>query len=402
MTEINICKEDEEKFAEYLEYLKCEKCKNFVVDEFKYCPKCNNTTCRKCACQIDGHESKHPRHVISLLEKLHFKCGKCNKADFKYFELIQHREKCEGEGMCQECGQALIKEDIKSHFENCVKESKNVDCTEQIDNFVKYANDMNNKVTEYINEENVLFSENFLSQIHKLLYTPIQENKEGINTQSFIDSSAQIDAQIAALTEEKNKIYESISSQIQKIQSVAKFPIQQQNDEIDSITAENVLMLDYIKSSITFLPNRCSICGEGSTRKFFFCHKCACIFCQEKCALKCGSESCRNFVCPSDAIGCDLCESSEYCENCMIKCFSEKCQNIFCPKCFSKYKHQMRDRGESCNLVKCELCNDDMCIMSSILCNHCDKRICKKCFRKDEIHRAWFKIKKKIFGNKLL
>lgn len=402
MTEIKLCKEDEEKYEEYLEYLKCEKCKKFVVDEFKYCPKCNITTCLKCKCQLQGHESMHPRHIISLLEKLVFKCGKCNKTAFKYFDLIQHREKCEGEGICQECGQKLTKKEIKSHFKNCSKKIKKIDCDEQIENFVKYANDMNNKVTEYINEENLLFTENILSQIHKLLYTPIQENKEEINNQLFIDSSNQIDKQIAALNEEKNKIYESISSQIQKIHSAAKVPLQQQNEEIDSIIAENALILDYIKSSVSLIPNRCCICGEGSACKLFFCHKCACVFCQEKCTLKCGSESCRNCICPSDAVHCDLCESSSYCENCMIKCFSDKCHNIFCPKCFSKNKHQMRDRSESCNLVKCELCNDDMCIMSSILCNHCDKRICKKCFSKDEIHRAWFKINKKIFGNKLL
>ena len=87
----------------------------------------------------------------------------------------------------------------------------------------------------------------------------------------------------------------------------------------------------------------------------------------------------------------------------MIKCFYEKCDNYFCPECYNRNKHQQRDKGESCNLVPCEICQRDMCIMTSILCSHCDKRICNNCFTNEdiEIHRSNIKIKKNNLNYKV-
>ena len=88
----------------------------------------------------------------------------------------------------------------------------------------------------------------------------------------------------------------------------------------------------------------------------------------------------RSNSCKDCTVECSSCEK-RLCGQCYFKCYFEGCSNIYCQRCIELNKHQIRPKNSDCIFSKCKDCNETIkCIMSSVLCSKCDKRICSKCF----------------------
>jgi hypothetical protein len=80
-------------------------------------------------------------------------------------------------------------------------------------------------------------------------------------------------------------------------------------------------------------------------------------------------------------VKCVLCREAKNCKACVRKCFHINCMNFFCNTCYEKNKHQVRPENTNCRFYKCDSCQTDTnCIMTTVYCAKCDKRVCKECF----------------------
>jgi hypothetical protein len=89
-----------------------------------------------------------------------------------------------------------------------------------------------------------------------------------------------------------------------------------------------------------------------------------------------------NGFCPTCLyVKCVLCREAKNCKICIKKCFHMNCPNTFCNACYDKNKHQVRPENTNCRFYKCDSCQTDTnCIMTTIYCAKCDRRICKDCY----------------------
>ena len=84
---------------------------------------------------------------------------------------------------------------------------------------------------------------------------------------------------------------------------------------------------------------------------------------------------------------CDSCGQNEsIC--CMNRCFYEHCLNKICTKCYSKIKHQYRNKEKSCNFTTCGNCQSkNLCLITTKYCGKCSLRVCKKCESQYHTHQ---------------
>ena len=136
----------------------------------------------------------------------------------------------------------------------------------------------------------------------------------------------------------------------------------------------------------------CENCGRNT--KINSCHSCNIKVC-ENCLLNCKNKNAdhqKNIYCKDCVKTCTLCAINIQCVPCMKKCFYKECKNFYCSTCYDKNKHQMRPETTNCRFYKCDSCNTDgSCIMSTIYCSKCDRRVCKNCLQKDHITHINFK-----------
>lgn len=82
-------------------------------------------------------------------------------------------------------------------------------------------------------------------------------------------------------------------------------------------------------------------------------------------------------------IKCTICGKVPHIKVPHKKCNYINCSNFFCSDCYQRNFFQVRDVNKNCDYFNCELCqNKKICIMTSLYCNQCDKRVCMKCFRR--------------------
>lgn len=78
---------------------------------------------------------------------------------------------------------------------------------------------------------------------------------------------------------------------------------------------------------------------------------------------------------------CKICNRPKAGKLMLYKCYSDFCTNIFCQDCFSRNNYQTRAASCKCSYFDCESCSrKKICIMSTIFCNSCEKRICHQCY----------------------
>ena len=340
---------DLEKYTDYINFLKCSSCHNFILDNFHYCTNCDIITCVNCKCQIIDHEIKTPRHLIALLNKLKFNCKYCTENDFSYFDLIKHL-------------QSNHNKNLRYHINNSIQETPD----ELIKKFNEYYKKTNLKVEKFLNKR----KENEDKETKYLQYL---ENKEieliKIKNELQIKAKESLESITQLLN---NNILTKVGSNLNK-------EIIQQNE---------MLLKDIISSN---KPNNndnelyCNLCGSKTNNSLiFYCEQCAYLLCKEKCAKRCKAKKCKNYLCPNDYQICSLCNTNNYCFKCIQLCFSETCLNKFCPDCYKLNQHQSshKIKSDKCNILPCEICGNEMCIMLSYYCSHCEKRMCVFCNKK--------------------
>ncbi len=140
--------------------------------------------------------------------------------------------------------------------------------------------------------------------------------------------------------------------------------------------------------------NVCFKCKDNSKRvKKIICGECEVAYCEKTCIKICAGEICQKnnkFVCPKHNNECSLCLRHHYCNSCLKKCYYNNCRNLYCPPCYKKNEHQTRNPTISCKFFTCERDNITDCIMSSLYCQSCEKRICKNCIQNDKDHFPFF------------
>lgn len=93
-----------------IDHFLCKAC-SFVVYQPKECSKCSSVYCHECSqqlvtknagrwkcleCQDTNKVIDMHRVVKEVLEKLVFKCPKCDKVKRTYNEIFKHMETCDG------------------------------------------------------------------------------------------------------------------------------------------------------------------------------------------------------------------------------------------------------------------------------------------------------------------
>lgn len=90
---------------------------------------------------------------------------------------------------------------------------------------------------------------------------------------------------------------------------------------------------------------------------------------------------------------CKICNKMQNSKIKLQKCYSGACNNVFCQDCFSRNHYQTRAASCSCNYFACDFCGKKkICIMSTILCGGCDKRVCSGCYYQQHIEHGNVKI----------
>lgn len=124
------------------------------------------------------------------------------------------------------------------------------------------------------------------------------------------------------------------------------------------------------------------------------CGSCNAPLCKQ-CSLQCINKNFDhpvNNFCKDCFSKCELCLESKQCNNCSKKCFHKLCDNYFCNNCFDKNKHQMRPENSNCRFYKCDSClTDANCILITIYCPKCDRRVCRNCYHKDHKTHVYLK-----------
>ena len=111
-----------------------------------------------------------------------------------------------------------------------------------------------------------------------------------------------------------------------------------------------------------------------------FCSAALCRNCGTQCPNQTFDHTINNY-CKECFVQCSLCLEYKQCKSCIKKCFYKSCNNLLCNKCYDRNKHQLRPANTICRFYKCDGCQTDSnCILTTIYCAKCDRRICKTCF----------------------
>ena len=229
--------------------------------------------------------------------------------------------------------------------------------------------------------------------------------KENLLDEEFINKELSSDPIYNSLFEKKKELF------LQKEKLLKKYQEKNQEKKERITKTQNILIKnnkELIKNYLekvseynwldlvikTFTPSinngSCFLCKSINKDKYY-CPICRKKYCKGKCAIKCKNKDCEKILCPQCCESCDLCGSKKYCINCQRLCFSELCNNKYCPVCIEKNKHQVKGPYDNCKIFKCkhEKIIETYCVMQTLYCNLCKKRMCYKCIEKDEEHKQY-------------
>lgn len=346
---LNFLYENEVKeLKSYLKFFVCKECHAVITDEFRFCGLCCKNLCGKCNCEFPEHVLKPFRQNIELTNKIRFHCKYCNKT-LIYFELFRHSELCDKK---DEWNSAINKHSIQGDKNNINLKFTNVTEVPLFEKVNKYFDERHKKLIAQVKDS--------ISQ--SLFYTslPLYYSKYNNYIKSIFSNEE-------SLLEEKDYLQNKLNISLDSLQTLSQ--------------SDPLVLRTFIYSGHTAKKgdNMCIKCCVLSA--IFLCDKCLCQLC-EKCAKKC--LKCGEFFCPQDGICCSLCDIKEYCKKCLVKCFNPECNNVFCIDCYEKNRHQERKKELDCRIVSCIVCGKKLCIMKSIIDQKTNRRICKKCYKKEK------------------
>ena len=320
------------------------------------------------------------------------KCYICDESIYNKNDYIKHIILCGSNNI--KITQKLSVEEIEKKFEDLC---------------LQMSNSYRDKFKLLLNQNLYEIKENIL-KIHFFIY-PLKEKEKILNTlkESLIDedyfkNELDQDPIYKYLQEKKKELFEQKEQLLKKYEEKNREKknkiIQNQNGLIEN---NKTLIKQYLESSTeykwlesvikNFSPGieggYCSVCRSKENDKFY-CPICKKRYCIEKCAFYCENEDCEKIICPECSESCKLCGLNKYCSSCLFNCFNELCKNKFCPICYEINKNQVRQNSsDNCMVFKCKHHNiiEICCILQTIYCKVCRKRMCYKCLEKDDGHK---------------
>lgn len=140
--------------------------------------------------------------------------------------------------------------------------------------------------------------------------------------------------------------------------------------------------------------NNCRLCNGNTELSTCDCCKYrACSSCTTTCQNENSDHADEDTILCKECIKlCSLCGLNSQCIKCSKKCFYKDCHFYFCNFCSEKNKHQIRPQTTNCKFYKCESCNIDAnCIMNTLYCSICDRRICRNCLQSSHMSHIKFR-----------
>ena len=320
--------------------------------------------------------------------KIGIKCTKCENSYSNKNDFITHFKNCAvGGNMHVENKDESLKTfsqthaDIQAKFNDFVFDKINENKNLAQRQLINFATVLNNKKQGIINSEIL---------IHKF------------NNDEFIKEDPELISIIeeeTRLIEEKRILIEMYYKKCEDFLKTGEFNDSHLKEELDNFR-NKLIMLEIEEKwakeeleSTLFINDygeKCTTCENDQTGiKKYFCQNCRGKFCVDKCSKQC--KTCTKFICPKDSKECKLCHKIIYCEACQKKCFYQGCTNTFCPECYKKNEHQARNSNTNCKFFTCERDQICDCLMTSMFCSKCEKRLCNNCLMKDKDHFPFLK-----------
>lgn len=291
---------------------------------------------------------------------------------------------------------------LKDRFARNITEtySKNLEIFKKF--FADYNTDIENKnnlIAKLMNTHQEL--KQIEKQTDDQLIQILEKDPEYINIMNIrtqlLKRKNELEIELSKRINEINRI--KAESEL-KFESI-KFQYLKKIENLEKIECELNRAIDKIQPGLLPSMNTrnihaCGVCSnESSQVKKVICEDCKMSFCENKCIKLCVGEACKGpnkkYVCPNHISSCGLCGKNSYCDVCQKKCYYINCKNQFCPTCFRRNEHQIRNPNISCRFFTCERDQHSDCIMCSIFCQKCEKRLCKNCIRTEIDHFPFLK-----------
>jgi uncharacterized C2H2 Zn-finger protein len=347
--------------------------------------------------------------------KIGVKCPKCEMAFFNRKEFISHFKNCHQDMSRSEISNFSILPGTsdRSIISSRINSKEEILSIPLIQDFYESHQSVQKKFGEFIFnkiEENKIISLKWLQKFENTLNSKKQNmtNYE-IQIQKYnsgSDDYLREDPELNAILEEESKLLEEKKILVEKFnkklndliklgennEKLLKEELEKYRSELIILEIEEKWAREDLESTIFIndFGDKCTKCGnEEPAVKKYFCQNCRGKFCVDLCSKKC--KSCDKFLCPKDGKECKLCHKITYCETCQKKCFYSGCNNAFCPECYKKNEHQARNSNTNCKFFTCEKDQICDCLMTSMFCGKCEKRLCNKCLHKDKEHFTFLK-----------
>jgi len=252
-------------------------------------------------------------------------------------------------------------------------------------NMIRDKRELINKMKQEISElleqkECIYLIKLILDKTQEIRHLPLVYEKNKTSLES--EYQYKISSKLQTLELLRKLILQGEANKIQEIESA-------ENTENHAANANNDLI---IQNSSNISQNNsvlCQLCNSDVEINSNKCGNCGSVLCK-KCSQQCPNKNFShiyNAICAKCLIPCSICKVVNQCRACTKKCFYKMCQNNLCNLCFDKNKHQVRPEHTNCKFYKCDSCQTDAnCIMTTVYCLSCDRRVCVACFVKS--HKA--------------
>jgi hypothetical protein len=354
---------------------------------------------------IDIKINNSQQNISAFEGKISIKCTQCQSGQtfLTKNEFLQHTKICSGNNsnsthlQDSHNNNALMpsQEEINKTFHSIFDNIQSKFVVLQKDKFHEFFKNINtkfntfqslyeqkiDKIAFYENNINKLSSDDFVAQDEEYKNLIATENNLLNDKRSLIEQQQQKLEKFEAIQAEyENSLMEDIYEYKNRL-----LQLEIQEKWMKEDLEGNLLVTD-------FGGENCSSCGsDETTTKKYFCPNCRGKFCVGKCVQQCKGPNCQKYICPKDNKKCNLCHKLNYCDSCQKKCFFLNCNNSFCPECYKKNEHQARNQNINCKFFTCEkdaICD---CLMTSLFCPKCEKRLCNKCLMNDLEHFPFLK-----------
>lgn len=439
----------------YIPYLQCFKCRDVMTDP-KTCNSCNVNVCTQCkSCRHELGQSRYINILLdSILFTCKYNCGspkikyselkthlaKCKPASSEFNQESKSTQSLSEaiipnpfslrtdhdflikpiEGICKvkcpNCNQVFsTKDEYTAHFKCCDDQiKKNQDPFILIQVFVKNHQEIFSRF-RFLMKEKIKENHTIAIQHLNKLTSNLHDKSEGISNRHkkiFKLNSGQSldeDEELLQLIEQENKLIEykaklltefkfkqnELKSLMEQKEKQVTQEISEYRDLLTTLETEERWAKETLEGAILIsdCKEKCSKCGnEDLNTKKYLCLLCRDKFCLDKCIKQCKNINCNKYLCLRDAVDCKLCRKVNYCEDCLKKCFYQGCSNKFCPECYKKNEHQTRNSNINCKFFTCENDQESDCLMTSLFCGKCEKRLCNRCLMNDKDHWQFYKL----------